>query len=94
MPSQIPAVLWRQAPGHLKPTGRAAERGPGRQLAGGVGTAGTSWIRALVTIRLFSSEVEGEVLTYSSSSAVSPRADASNLPVLSDRAGAAEWPGR
>lgn len=86
VPSQLPAAPWRQAPGHPETHGQAAGGRAGswlEELA-----AGTSWIRALGHSQGCLVGVEGEggdlfILLCSELH----RAGASNLPVLSDRAG-------
>ena len=58
VPSQLPAVLWRQAPGHPETHGQAAGRQAGswlEELA-----AGMSWIRALGQSQGCLVEVEGK----------------------------------
>lgn len=84
--SGLPAVLWRQAPGHPETRGQAAGGRAGswlEELA-----AGTSWIRALGHRQGCLVGVEGEGGDFIQPALWrAPGAAASNLPVLSDGAG-------
>lgn len=79
MDSQLPAVLWREAPGHPEVHGQAD--GQLEELA-----AGASWIRALGCSQGSSAGAEGEAEIYSACSLAVSGAGASNFPALGDGA--------